>query len=319
MILLLGASGYLGQAFASELHRRGCDFIPLTRRAIDYADFDFLFNYVRRTRPEFLINAAGYTGRPNADACELAREETLAANTLLPQTIAHVCLITNTPWGHVSSGGIYAGARWLDQGNLRIERNLNRPEMRRLLAEHPEMVAGFTEWDVPNFSFRHLPCNFYCGTKALAEEVILGIGRSYIWRPGMPFDERAESRNLLWRLQHYPKVHDRVISISHVGDFVRASLNLWERQAPYGIYNVVNPGVITTRQIVEMIQRDLKPDHRFEFWKNDVEFYQFGAKTPQSGCLLDVSKLRGAGVKLRPAADALEDALRHWRPAALTV
>jgi dTDP-4-dehydrorhamnose reductase len=314
MILLLGASGYLGQAFASELLRRGCDFIPLTRRVIDYTDFDLLFDYVRRIRPEFLINAAGYTGRPDVDACELAREETLAANTLLPQTIAHVCLLTNTPWGHISSGDIYSGARVLDHGSPRIERDLNRPEMRRLLAEHPETISGFRESDAPNFSFRCPPCNFYSGTKTLAEEVIRGLGRSYIWRPGIPFNERAEPRNLLWRLQHYPKIHDSVVSISHIGDFVRASLNLWERQVPYGIYNVVNPGLITTRQIVEMIQRILMPDHHFEFWKDDVEFYQSGAKTPRSSCLLDVSKLLGTGVEMRPAIGALEDSLSNWRP-----
>ena len=40
MILLLGATGYVGQAFASELRRRGHSFIPLTRKAIDYTRFE---------------------------------------------------------------------------------------------------------------------------------------------------------------------------------------------------------------------------------------------------------------------------------------
>src|SRR5258708_4953287 len=103
MILLLGASGYIGQAFARELRRRGSCFIPLTRKAIDYSQFGLLFDYVRKMRPTFVINAAGYPGKPNVEACEPAREETLYANTLLPQTVARVCLMTNTPWGHVSS------------------------------------------------------------------------------------------------------------------------------------------------------------------------------------------------------------------------
>src|SRR2546430_6828446 len=104
MILLLGANGYIGQAFASELRRRGCCFIPLSRSAFDYTRFELLFDYVRKMRPELVINAAGYPGRPNVDACELARAETFRANTLLPQTIARVCPATNTPLGHVSSG-----------------------------------------------------------------------------------------------------------------------------------------------------------------------------------------------------------------------
>jgi len=69
MILLLGSSGYVGQAFATELRRRGHGFIPLTRKAINYGDFNLLFDYVRKVKPEFIINAAGYRGRPNVDAC----------------------------------------------------------------------------------------------------------------------------------------------------------------------------------------------------------------------------------------------------------
>jgi len=72
---------------ATELRRRGHSFIPLTRKAINYADFTLLFDYVRKVKPEFIINAPD-PGKPNVDACELAREETLFVNTLLPQTIA---------------------------------------------------------------------------------------------------------------------------------------------------------------------------------------------------------------------------------------
>jgi dTDP-4-dehydrorhamnose reductase len=209
MVLLLGASGYVGHAFAGELRRRGHCFIPLTRRAMDYTRFELLFDYVRKMKPEFIINAAGLTGSPNVDACELAREEILAANTLLPQTVARVCAMTHTPWGQVSSGCIYSGAKVLEDGRRRVEKDLNQPEFRRFLAEQPENVFGFTEWDEPNFSFRCPPCNFYSGTKVLAEEAIRGPGPTYIWRPGIPFDEREDLRNFLWRIQKYRKRQPR--------------------------------------------------------------------------------------------------------------
>ena len=319
MILLLGASGYIGQVFSSELRRRRWSFIPLTRQAIDYTSFHILFDYVRKIRPEFIINAAGYAPNLNVDACEMVREEVLCANTLLPQTIARVCLLTNTPWGHVSSGSSYVGAKVAAEwGRIRIERDLNQPEIRRLFAKHPEKIYGFTEWDEPNFSFRNAPCNFYSGTKALAEEAIRGVGQSYIWRLRMPFNERNETRNILSKLQHYARVYDNVNSISHLDEFVRACLELWERQAPFGIYNVVNPGAVTTRRIVEMIQRILKPDRSFEFWTNDEEFYRCQAKTPRSNCILDVSKLLSLGVRMRPVEEALEDALKRWQTASPT-
>src|SRR5438445_322557 len=110
MIILLGASGYIGQAFAWELRRRGRPYTELSRKHLDYTRYDALLQFLRQTRPSFLVNAAGYTGKPNVDACENAKADTLAGNTLLPQTIAQACSVTHTPWGHVSSGCIFSGA-----------------------------------------------------------------------------------------------------------------------------------------------------------------------------------------------------------------
>ncbi|MEP6663282.1 MAG: sugar nucleotide-binding protein, partial [Verrucomicrobiota bacterium] len=201
MILLLGATGHVGQAFSNELRRRGQPFIPLTRSAIDYTQFEVLFDYVRKIKPSFLINAAGYTGRPNIDACEVERKDTLQANALFPQNVAKVCRITNTPWGHVSSASIYAGTKVLDNGRVRTQRDINDPETAQAVMDRPEDFFYFTEKDEPNFSFRHGPCNFYSGTKALAEETLRDFGDNYIWRPGVVFDEFDGPRNFLTKLQ----------------------------------------------------------------------------------------------------------------------
>ena len=314
MILLLGATGYIGEAFAGELTRRGQAFTALSRKQADYTRFEVLLKYLQSAKPEFLINAAGYTGKPNVDACETARAETLQGNTLLPQTIAHACAATVTPWGHVSSGCIFAGAKVTRDGKTRVEKDLTQPELKTLVEKNPAAIKGFTEEDEPNFSFRRPPCSFYSGTKALAEEAIAGIGRSYVWRLRIPFDEFDNPRNYLTKVQRYPKVYDNVNSISHRADFVRACLDLWKLRAPFGIYNVTNPGFFTTRQVVEKLAQILKPNRRFEFWENDEEFYRVAAKTPRSNCVLDVSKLLSAGVKIRPVAEALEDSLRSWKP-----
>ena len=313
MILLLGASGYIGQAFAAALTRRGKAFTPLSRREIDYTRFDVLLACLRERKPEFVINAAGYTGKPNVDACETAQADTLQGNTLLPQTIAHACAVSGTPWGHVSSGCVYSGAKIVNDGQARVEPDLTKPELRALAEQHPESVQGFVETDEPNFSFRRPPCSFYSGTKALAEEAITGVGQSYVWRLRIPFDEFDNGRNYLSKVQRYSKVYDNVNSISHRDDFVCACLDLWERRAPFGIYNVTNPGFVTTRQVVGIVERILKPARPFEFWESDEEFYRVAAKTPRSNCVLDVSKLLATGVKVRPVEEALEDSLRKWK------
>ncbi|HXR03811.1 MAG TPA: dTDP-4-dehydrorhamnose reductase, partial [Verrucomicrobiae bacterium] len=145
-------------------------------------------------------------------------------------------------------------------------------------------------------------------------EAIGSIGQSYRWRLRIPFDEFDSARNYLSKMQRYPKAYDNVNSISHRMDFVKACLDLWERRAPFGIYNVTNPGFVTTRQVIALIQKILKPAKRFEFWANDEEFYRVAVKTPRSNCVLDVSRLLSTGVKLRPVVEALEDSLRNWKP-----
>ena len=95
----------------------------------------------------------------------------------------------------------------------------------------------------------------------------------------------------------------------------RSGLDLWRRRAPFGVYNLTNPGFVTSRQVVDMIRKMLRPDRAFDFWQGDEEFYRVAAKTPRSNCILDVSKLLAAGVAMRPVEEALAEALRQWRPA----
>jgi dTDP-4-dehydrorhamnose reductase len=315
MILLLGGTGYIGQAFAGELQRRGLDYRALSRRELDYTRFDLLRAHLQSARPEFVINAAGYTGKPNVDACETDKGGTLAGNVLLPQTIAQACEAAGVSWGHVSSGCIYSGAKIPAPDGWRACKDLMQPEAKAVVETRPEAIRGYTETDAPNFCFRDLPCSFYSGTKALAEEAIAGLGRNYIWRLRIPFDEWDSPRNYLSKIQNYSKVYDNVNSISHRADFARACLDLWALHAPFGTYNVTNPGWVTTHQVVGMIESILKPGRRFEYWASDDEFYHVAAKTPRSNCVMDVSKLLAAGVKIRPVLEAVEDSLRLWKKA----
>jgi dTDP-4-dehydrorhamnose reductase len=314
VILLLGHTGYIGQAFAQALQERNTPWLPLSRRDLDYTAFDALYRFLKETRPSLVINAAGYTGKPNVDACETHRSETLLGNVVLPATVAHACSALDIPCAHISSGCIYTGAKIRTANAIRVERNLLAPEIRPLWEQDPTVIHGFTENDEPNFTFRHPPCSFYSGSKALAEEAVRGVGRNYIWRLRIPFDQFDNPRNYLTKLLQYPRIYENVNSLSHRGDLVRACLDLWECRAPFGIYNVTNPGFVTTHQVVALIREILEPSRKFEFWTDDAEFYRLGAKTPRSNCVLDVSKLLATGVTIRPVEEALRDSLRHWVP-----
>jgi dTDP-4-dehydrorhamnose reductase len=304
MILLLGASGYLGRAFAAELRKRKYEFTPLSRQALDYTRFDSLFHYVAKSKPALVINAAGVAGDLSGD-CESSRADALQANTLLPQTLARVCYLSKTPWAHVSSGSIFSGGKISENGSARIERDLNQPEIRRLFESQPEKFGGYAESDEPNSSFRSPPCSFYSGTKALAEEALRWFPEGYIWRPCVMFDEYDHPKNYLSKIQSQANLPDTVNSFSHRGDFVRACLDLWERRAPFGIYNVVNPGAATAKRVADEALRILRL-HKVARCEHQTQ--------SGDGRILDASKLLSTGVRLRPLSEALEDSLKNWQP-----
>jgi dTDP-4-dehydrorhamnose reductase len=312
MIILLGSTGYMGQAFMQALVERGLPVYAPTRQQLDYTNFEELHNCLKTMKPEFLINSAGYTGKPNVDACEQHKADTLQGNTIFPAMVGHACASLGIPFGHVSSGCIYSGAKVVTGTETRVERDLTAPHVRKLLDKSPESIHGFTEEDEPNFTFRQPPCSFYSGTKAMAEEALRVLPKNYIWRLRIPFDHINSPRNFLSKLQYYPKVYNNVNSLSHRGDFVRACLDLWQCKARYGIYNVTNPGYVSSAQVVAMIQKILKPARPFQFFTDDKEFYDSAAKTPRSNCIMDTSKMLKVGVKMRPVEEALDEALRGW-------
>ncbi|MDR1011176.1 MAG: sugar nucleotide-binding protein [Opitutaceae bacterium] len=287
MIYLLGGSGYVGQAYQKLLQRKGYAFRNLRRCEIDYTDTDTLLRALTADRPAFLINAAGYTGKPNVDACEIHKAECLFGNAVLPGRIAAACEKANIPWGHVSSGCIFTGAR-------------------------PD-GAGFTETDAANFTFRQNNCSFYSGAKALGEEVLAGRPAVYIWRLRIPFDNIDNPRNYLAKLMRYERLLEAQNSISQLDEFVTATLACWEKRVPFGAYNVTNPGNITTHEVVGLIKESGVCKKQFQFFADEAEFMKLAAKTPRSNCIMSSAKLASAGITMTPVRDAIRAALRAWK------
>lgn len=289
MIYLLGGSGYVGQAYQALLTRQGIPFRNLRRADSDYADQAVLTELLRREKPAFLINAAGYTGKPNVDACELHKAECLFGNAVLPGRIAAACAAAGVPWGHVSSGCIYSGAR-------------------------PD-GSGFTETDTPNFTFRTNHCSFYSGTKALGEEVLAGQEDVYIWRLRIPFDHVESPRNYLTKLMRYQRLLEATNSISQLHEFCAATFACWQKRVPFGTYNITNPGQVTTHEVVALIKASGVCTKEYEFFRNEDEFMAKAAKTPRSNCVMDSSKLASVGIKMTEVHEAIARDLSRWQRA----
>lgn len=286
MIYLLGGTGYIGQAFHRHLVGQAIPHRVVRRAELDYSEPSRLLAALRADRVAFLVNAAGYTGKPNVDACELHKAECLSGNAVLPARIAEACASARIPWGHVSSGCIYQGAR--------------------------ADGSGFTELDPPNFSFRSGPCSFYSGTKALGEEVLAGYPDVYQWRIRIPFDHLDNPRNYLTKLLRYPRLLDARNSLTHLAEFVPAALSFVRVRPAPGIYNFTNPGSVTTREVTALLAATIAPGRAFDFFADEAEFMRLAAATPRSNCVLDSTKLLATGVALAPVQNALQAALRDW-------
>lgn len=286
MFLILGGNGYVGTAFQKHLQQMRLPFEVISRSVVDYSDESSLMRLIDQRRPEFLINAAGYTGRPNVDACEVHRTECLQGNAVLPGVIRSACEKAGLPWGHVSSGCIYTGTQ-------------------------PD-GSGFTEVDAANFSFRQNNCSFYSGCKALGEELLSDTAGCYVWRLRIPFNEVDGPRNYISKMMRYDCLLKATNSLSQLDEFAAACVACWTRRVPFGIYNLTNPGSVTTEDVVAMIKRFGLTQKVFRFFDSEDQFMKLAAKTPRSNCVLDTTKAEQLKLPMRPIVEALEIAMRGW-------
>jgi len=282
MYIVLGKNGYIAEAIIKELKSRDLPHVAWSRSEVDYTNLaELKYNLYVLGDDLHVINCAGYIGKPNVDACELAKADCIEGNVLFPSMVAQLCADLDHQYTHISSGCIYGGYE-----------------------------KHFTEQDASNFDFQN--GSFYSGTKALAEKIVKKNNpESYIFRLRIPFDEYASPRNYLTKLMSYDTLLDAENSLSHRGDFAKYAIELIIQKVPHGIYNITNKGSITTQQVVELIKKHKLSNKDFQFFTNLDDFMQ-QITAPRSNCVLDTSKIEQY-IKIRTAEQALEDALSKYK------
>jgi len=282
MYTVLGKNGYIAEAIIKELKSRDLPHVAWSRSDVDYTDLKELkYNLYILGDDLHIVNCAGYIGKPNVDACELAKADCIEGNVLLPLMLAQLCCEKKYEFTQISSGCIYGGYE-----------------------------KHFTEKDAPNFDFQN--GSFYSGTKALSEKVVLQNNpNSYVFRLRIPFDEYESPRNYLTKLLSYDTLLDAENSLSHRADFAKYVMELIEQKVPHGIYNITNKGSVTTRDVVQLIKKYNLSNKDFKFFDN---LESFGKETvaPRSNCVLDTTKIEQY-IKIRTAQQALEEALSRYK------
>lgn len=279
MIALLGSTGYVGSVFRAFLEDERLEWVPIPRASLN--SVSGLKEALRIANATQVINCAGFTGKPNVDACESKKSECYHANVILPQIIRAACEELELPFGHVSSGCIYFGDK------------------------------DFSEDDEPNFTFKYNNCSYYSGTKALGEEMLRGASQCYIWRLRIPFDNTASPRNYLQKLITYNKLVNVRNSLSYVNEFITACVDCFRLNVPYGIYNLTNPGSVTTADITNLMIKYGIINYA-DFFDNVDEFSKITI-APRSHCTLNSDKALLCGLRLTPTINAIEKCLSEWQ------
>lgn len=295
-VAILGGSGYVGTYFTNLFNHNDIEHIVVSRSKVNYFEKDKLCKFIKKKGITFLINCAGYTGRPNVDACEDDKAAVLYSNAVLPGIINEVCEQCEIPWGHVSSGCIYNG--------------LNDPDPHGV--GYPGREEPWTEEDEPNFCFGKERYSWYSGTKALGEQILKDAKACYIWRLRIPFDSVDSPRNYLSKIQNYSTLLRAENSFSYMPEFVSACWTTVSKGAPYGIYNVTQPGSMSTKEVCNMLNETGITDREFAFFDNIDEFNK-NVRTPRSNTVLDVSKIC-TYYQLTPIKQAMKQAMSLWEP-----
>ncbi|MBW3637661.1 MAG: sugar nucleotide-binding protein [Armatimonadetes bacterium] len=213
-LLITGATGTLGAAFARLGDLRGLSHRLTSRRELDITDPASIEAMLDQARPWAVVNTAGY-GR--VDDAEREREQCFAQNADGPAFLAQACARRGLPLLTFSSDLVFDGSK----GAPYVESDIPAPlsvygqskaeAERRVLAAHPDALvvrtgAFFGPWDEGNF-------------------VILAL--------------RALSAGKPW-----VAAEDVLVSPTYVPDLVHYSLNLLI-DAQSGIWHGCNEGAIS--------------------------------------------------------------------------
>lgn len=209
-LLIAGANGTLGRAFAHLCHMRGLPFHLLARADVDIADAGAVEAVITRWKPWAFINAAGFVRVDEAETQPRQWRE----NVLGPATLAKACAHHGVKLLTFSSDHVFDGAK----------------------------DGPYVEGDTVN------PLNAYGEAKAQAEKRVLQHDATALVVRAAAFFGPWDAHNFLTVGLHalregrrWRAACDQVVSPTYVRDLVMSSLDLLI-DGEAGIWHLANQG-----------------------------------------------------------------------------
>ena len=213
-ILITGATGTLGRAFARICRHRGLAHVLTDRSTLDIGDPSSIDAAIDRSRPWAVVNAAGFVRVIEAEG---RRDECFRANAEGPGHLADACRAKGLPFVTFSSDLVFDGLA----GRAYLE---------------PDTAA---------------PSTAYGESKAEGEKRVLASHRDALVIRSSAFFGPWDRYNFLYetlrRLAHGQDAEaspTRIVSPTYVPELVQATLDLLLDEAS-GLWHVANEGAVS--------------------------------------------------------------------------
>jgi dTDP-4-dehydrorhamnose reductase len=218
-ILITGANGTLGRAFARLCKERGLDYRLLSRAELDIADEDSIDRALALYQPWALVNAAGYV---RVDDAEADVDRCFRENAFGPALLASACAKEKTSLVTFSSDLVFDGSQ-------------NAPYV------ETDPIA---------------PLNIYGVSKAEAEKRVLDrhpgalvIRTSAFFGPWDEYNFISVAMRALRQGRSFLAAADLTVSPTYVPDLVNTTLDLMI-DGESGIWHLSNAGAVTWATLV---------------------------------------------------------------------
>ncbi|WP_309660984.1 family 1 glycosylhydrolase [Sphingomonas sp.] len=230
-ILIIGATGTLGQAFARICAHRGLAHVLTGRAELDITDEASIAAALARIKPWAIINTAGFVRVADAEA---QSDECFRINATGPELLARACALHGMPLVTFSSDLVFDG----------------------------QLGRSYIEPDLTG------PANAYGRSKVEAEARLLGIDSdALIIRTSAFFGPWDRSNFLFDTIERLKRGEDvvasdqTVVTPTYVPDLVHATLDLLLDDEK-GIWHLTNQGAVSWHDLAREIagMADVSPD-----------------------------------------------------------
>jgi dTDP-4-dehydrorhamnose reductase len=221
-LLITGATGTLGRAFARIAEHRGLPFCLTSREELEISDEDSIRAAIQRYRPWAIINTAGFVRVADA---ERERDTCLKWNTEGPAKLAAVCAEAGLPLVTFSSDLVFDGQK----GEAYVESDGVRP------------------------------ANVYGLSKARAEDQVLKLAAqalvirtSAFFGPWDKYNFAWHTLNALARGESVRASASAAVSPTYVPDLCHATLDLLI-DGETGIWHLANQGKLSWHEFATQV------------------------------------------------------------------